>query len=46
MGTDNLTFHADSFGNDLHVPGYIQDGDPGAIGVGMLWSLPGLLLRQ
>lgn len=31
------TGHCDLFGVDLHVPGYIQSVDPGAVGEGMLW---------
>jgi hypothetical protein len=31
------TGHCNLFGVDLHVPGYNQSTDPGAVGAGMLW---------
>ena len=34
------SFHRDQTGGELHVPGYIQDTDPGAVGAGMLWFAP------
>ncbi len=37
MGQDNLCLHKDLTGDDLHVPGYVQDNDPGAQGYGKLW---------
>lgn len=30
-------FHKDLVEGDLHVPGYVQDTDPGAVGAGILW---------
>jgi hypothetical protein len=32
-----LTYHKDLIGADLHIPGYIQATDPGAVGAGKLW---------
>jgi len=32
-----MSFHGDLVGEELHVPGYVQSGDPGAVGAGMLW---------
>ncbi|WP_119071466.1 phage tail protein [Aggregatilinea lenta] len=29
--------HQDLIGDQLHVPGYVQDADPGAVGPGKLW---------
>ena len=34
------SFHRDQTGGELHVPGYIQDTDPGAVGAGRLWFDP------
>jgi hypothetical protein len=33
-------FHRHATEDELHVPGYIQDSDPGAVGAGMLWFAP------
>jgi hypothetical protein len=30
-------FHKDLSGDELHVPGYIQSSDPGAVGSGKMW---------
>jgi hypothetical protein len=37
MGADNLLFHKDLETSDLHLPGYVQENDPGATGAGKLW---------
>lgn len=31
------TLHRNLTGANLHVPGYVTDTDPGAVGAGMLW---------
>ena len=37
MSVPDSGHHRDATGSELHVPGYIQDSDPGAVGAGMLW---------
>lgn len=32
-----MTLHADLPDSDIHVPGYVQNADPGAIGAGKVW---------
>lgn len=35
-----IDLHKNATGPDLHVPGYVQTSDPGAVGAGMLWLKP------
>lgn len=32
-----MGFHADATTTELHVPAYVQDTDPGAVGAGIMW---------
>jgi len=32
-----MSYHKDLTGDELHVPGYMQDTDPGAVGAGKYW---------
>lgn len=32
-----MAIHKDLVGDDLHVPGYVQASDPGAVGAGKFW---------